>query len=84
MERQLGPRPRQQLIVDWEKEVAAADLPGEFGILTSKNANSLTPLKDVEGRWEVCSPATCADFHGGRLFILRGAISTNRSTVRSA
>ena len=61
MERQLGPRVGQQPIVDWEKEVAAADHPQirHFGVAQEK---SLTPLATVKGQWSVCTPEAVKDF----------------------
>ncbi|HEX3905768.1 MAG TPA: sialate O-acetylesterase [Polyangia bacterium] len=61
MERQLGLRVGQQPIVDWEKEVAAADHPQirHFGVAQEK---SLTPLTTVKGQWSVCTPEAVKDF----------------------
>lgn len=61
MERQLGLRPGQQPITDWDKEVAAANYPQirHFGVAQAK---SLTPLATVQGQWQVCSPDTVKDF----------------------
>jgi sialate O-acetylesterase len=61
MERQLGLRPGQQPIDDWEKEVAAATHPQirHFGVAQEK---SLAPVGAVKGAWVVCSPETVKDF----------------------
>jgi sialate O-acetylesterase len=61
MERQLGLRPGQQPITDWEKEVAAAKHPliRHFGVEQTK---ALTPLATVKGRWDVCTPDAVKDF----------------------
>lgn len=61
MERQLGLRVGQRPIVDWEKEVAAANHPQlrHFGVAQEK---SLTPLSTVKGRWDVCTPDAVKDF----------------------
>jgi sialate O-acetylesterase len=61
MERQLGPRPPQPLILNWEEEVAAANYPliRHFGV-AHKAARE--PLQDVTGSWAVCSPQTVKDF----------------------
>jgi sialate O-acetylesterase len=61
MERQLGPRPGQQPIVDWQKEVAAANHP-QIRHFAVGRANSLVPLTTVEGQWAVCTPETVKDF----------------------
>jgi sialate O-acetylesterase len=61
MERQLGPRPPQPLIQNWEQEAAAANYPllRHFGV-AHKAARE--PLPDVTGSWTVCSPETVKDF----------------------
>ncbi|MEO6995216.1 MAG: sialate O-acetylesterase, partial [Lacunisphaera sp.] len=55
MERQLGPRPPQKLIVNWEQEVAAANHPliRQFYV-TQELAPA--PKSTLEGKWTVCSP----------------------------
>ncbi len=53
MERQLGPRSGQQLIVDMDQEAAAANYP-EIRHFLVKSAKSLTPLPEVSGSWVVC------------------------------
>ena len=61
MERQLGPRPPQPPLLNWEQEVAAASFPHirHFGV-THKAAKQSLP--DVTGSWVVCSPQTAKDF----------------------
>ena len=61
MERQLGPRPPQPPLLNWEQEVAAANFPHirHFGV-AHKAAKE--PLSDVTGSWVVCSPETVKDF----------------------
>lgn len=61
MERQLGPRPPQQLIENWEQEAATADFPQirHFGVA---HASATEPGTTVKGSWTVCSPATVKDF----------------------
>jgi sialate O-acetylesterase len=61
MERQLGLRPGQQPITDWEKEVAAASYP-QLRHLGVAQTQSLVPLGTVKGQWQVCSPETVKDF----------------------
>jgi sialate O-acetylesterase len=61
MERQLGLRPGQQPITDWEKEVAAASYP-KIRHLGVAQTQSLVPLSTVKGQWQVCSPETVKDF----------------------
>ncbi len=61
MERQLGPRPPQPLILNWEQEVAAANFPliRHFGVAHKADKE---PPRDVVGRWEICSPQTVKEF----------------------
>jgi sialate O-acetylesterase len=61
MERQLGPRPPQPPITNWEKEREAADYPliREYYV-PLKYAPAL--LDDIHNHWTVCSPQTAADF----------------------
>lgn len=70
MERQLGPRPPQQPIVNWEQEVATADHPllREFYV---PQHSSFTPLAISGGSWTVCSPATAGEFTAVGYFFAR-------------
>lgn len=61
MERQLGLRAGQPPIVDWQEEVAAAEYP-QIRHFQVAQTTSFTPLSTVEGRWEICSPATVQGF----------------------
>jgi len=68
MERQLGPRPPQPLITDWEKERDAAGYPliREYYVPLQY---SKTKINDVKSCWTVCSPQTVTDFSAiGYLF----------------
>ena len=68
MERQLGPRPPQPLITDWEKEKDAANYPliREYYV-PLKYSGSRTA--DAQSSWTVCSPNTVPDFSAiGYLF----------------
>ena len=70
MERQLGPRPGQKPIVNWEEEVAKADHPLIRQLyVTQKTAG--TPQSTFTGKWTVCSPATAADFTAVGYFFAR-------------
>jgi sialate O-acetylesterase len=77
MERQLGPRPGQKPIVNWEAEVAAATHP-LFRQLDVKQTRAVTPQTKVDASWSVCSPATAVDFtavgyfFGRDLLVARG------------
>ena len=70
MERQLGPRPPQKPIVQWEQEVAAANYPAirQFFV---PHVLSPSAKADVQGRWTVCSPATVKDFSAVGYFFAR-------------
>jgi sialate O-acetylesterase len=61
MERELGPRPGQQPIKNWEAEAAAANFPQirHFGVAQQI---SLDPRTRVDGEWLVCSPETAPKF----------------------
>lgn len=61
MERQLGPRPPQPLITDWEKERDAANYPQirEYYVPLKYSADK---IEDVNSKWTVCSPQTVSDF----------------------
>lgn len=61
MERQLGPRPPQKLITDWEKERDSAHYPliREFYVPV---LSSDEPIPDVKSEWVICSPETVPNF----------------------
>lgn len=61
MERQLGPRQGQKLIVDWEQERDAANYPliREYHV---PRGSTDEPLEDTHRNWAVCSPQTVSDF----------------------
>jgi sialate O-acetylesterase len=61
MERQLGPRPPRQPILNWEKEAASADFPQirHFGVAQTL---AITPQTSVKGSWVVCTPQSAPDF----------------------
>ena len=70
MERQLGPRPPQPLIDNWEKERDAANYPEirEFYIPEKYEPGK---IEDVNGKWTVCSPKTVSDFSAVGYFFAR-------------
>lgn len=61
MERQLGLRPPQKPISNWEAEVAAADYPQIRHVQIPAVAAD-APRSSVACKWKVCSPQTAADF----------------------
>jgi len=70
MERQLGLRPGQQPITDWEREVAAANYP-EIRQFYVPETKSFTPQATVKGDWSVCSPETVINFTAVGYFFAR-------------
>lgn len=52
---------------DWEREVANANHP-ELRVFTVGKATSGTPLDDVEGEWQVCTPETAGSFSAAGYF----------------
>jgi sialate O-acetylesterase len=63
-----GPGHAPYGLLDEEKEIAAANFP-QLRMFTVKNVKSIDPLAAVEGEWQVCSPATVANFSAvGYLF----------------
>jgi sialate O-acetylesterase len=61
MERQLGPRPPQPLITNWEQERDSANYPliREFYVPLKYSSS---PVTDVGSTWRICSPSTVSDF----------------------
>ncbi len=80
MERQLGLRPGQQLIADWEHEVAAAKYP-EIRQFYVPQTKFFTPLSTVKGNWAVCSPATVKDFTAVGYFFARDLLAARHVPV---
>jgi len=70
MERQLGPRPPQPLITDWEKERDAANYPLIREYYVPLNY-SKSKTDDVYSNWTVCSPQTVTDFSAIGYFFAR-------------
>ncbi|SHN36844.1 sialate O-acetylesterase [Chitinophaga sp. CF418] len=70
MERQLGPRPPQQPITDWEKERDAANFPmiREYYVPLKYAPEK---VEDVHEKWTVCSPKTVSDFSAVGYFFAR-------------
>ena len=70
MERQLGPRPPQPLIDNWEQEAASADFPNirEFFV---PEKGLPAPIDDLNGKWVVCTPQTAPTFSAISFFFAR-------------
>ncbi|RFM31395.1 sialate O-acetylesterase [Chitinophaga silvisoli] len=70
MERQLGPRPPQQPIYNWEQERDAANYPliREYYVPLKYSKETIA---DVNNHWTVCSPQTVSDFTAVGYFFAR-------------
>lgn len=63
MERQLGPRPPQPLIVNWKAEVSTAvNYPKMRFFYVKQTGGSLQPAEQVNGAWSVCDTNTVKKF----------------------
>jgi len=62
MERQLGPRPPQKPLLNWEAEAAVANYPliREFSL--PRNNNSTQPITSINAVWKVCTPQNVINF----------------------
>jgi sialate O-acetylesterase len=60
----------QQGVHDWQREVAAADLP-LLRVFTVERRIAAAPVDEVAGRWQVCSKATAAAFSATAFFFGR-------------
>jgi sialate O-acetylesterase len=80
MERQLGLRPGQQLITDWQAEAAAAKYPQIRHFLVPQKP-ALALVESVPGRWVVCSPETVADFSAVGYFFGRDLFQARRVPI---
>lgn len=74
MERQLGPRHRQQPIDNGMAEAAKADYPRLRMFIVPQVASS-EPQDSVEGQWIVCSPETANDFSAVAFFFARDLLA---------
>lgn len=70
MEMPLGKRGPWLGVRDWQQEVAAAEWP-ELRVFTVARRASDEPVDDVEGAWQVCSPATAAGFSATAYFFAK-------------
>jgi len=70
MERQLGPRPPQPLIVGWKEAVATADYPGIREYYVPEHI-ATAPAAEAGGNWRICSPATAPEFSAVGFFFAR-------------
>jgi sialate O-acetylesterase len=70
MERQLGLRPPQKPIENWEAAAAAANYPQIRQYYVPEHTAE-APTADANGRWTVCSPKTAPDFTAVGFFFAR-------------
>lgn len=70
MERQLGPRPPQKPIVNWEQEVQQANYP-EIRQYYVPEKYAVDEQTDAHSNWKVCSPETVPDFSAVGYFFAR-------------
>lgn len=65
---------------DYEAEIAAAKFP-ELRVFTVERATSGVPLDDVEGSWQVCSPATAGTFSACAYFFGRELLQRGKAPL---
>lgn len=70
MERQLGLRPPEKPIENWEAEVAAADCP-QIREYYVPGHLAYAPADDANGQWKLCSSQTVSDFSAVGYFFAR-------------
>jgi sialate O-acetylesterase len=70
MERQLGLRPPQLPIVDWEQDAAAADYP-QMRLIQVQNKISTQPQDDFSGQWKICTPDSVKIFSAVAFYFAR-------------
>lgn len=80
MERQLGLRPGQQPITDWENETAAANYP-QIRQFYVPQVKSFTPQTTVKGGWSVCAPDTVTNFTAVGYFFARDLFAARHVPV---
>jgi sialate O-acetylesterase len=70
MERQLGPRPPQLPIVNWEQDAAAADYP-QIRQIQIPSKISDKPQADFTGQWKICTPENVKNFSAVGFYFAR-------------
>lgn len=70
MERQLGPRPPQTLIDNWQQEAATANLPQIHEYFVPEKLSKGVSA-DAGGHWEPCTPETAPKFSAVSFFFAR-------------
>lgn len=67
-------------VLDWQKEIAAADHP-QLRVFTVQRVTSGVPLDDVDGEWMVSSPATAASFSASAYFFGRELLQRGKGPI---
>lgn len=80
MERQLGPRPPQQPLLNWEREAASANTP-QIRQLYVRQHTATSPQPTAEMAWSVCSPATAPEFTAVGYYLARDLHAARRVPV---
>ena len=62
MERQLGPRPPQKPLDNWQAEAAQANYPLIREFAVPHNENRLIPVESINATWKVCDPTNVISF----------------------
>ncbi len=67
-------------VQDWQREVAAADLP-QLRVFTVAEHPANTPQADLDGTWQVVSPATAAKFSATAFFFGRELVQHGKGPL---
>jgi len=70
MERQLGPRPPQKPIYNWQAEKASANYPEIRQFIVARKASD-TMVSDVNSQWVVCDTTSVINFSAVGFFFVR-------------
>lgn len=62
MARQLGLRPPQKPLVNWQAEAAQANYPQIREFSVAHNSNRLVPVTSIKSKWEICDSQTVKSF----------------------
>ncbi len=56
MERQLGPRPPQKPLTNWENDAAQANFPSIREFAVPRNGDRTVAVKSIPSKWVICNP----------------------------
>lgn len=65
---------------DWQQEVAAADHP-QLRLFTVRQRIALGPVTELDGQWQVCSPATVANWSASGYFFGRELLRHGKGPI---